>query len=516
MIVPTRPQPPMIQGPQGPSDDGRLKIGGILDVDGVPRGAGKSIRPPSVAIGEARIRKSAHAEGERAPLVRTLETKIDDVAVGGGGRYLILTLKDARKLAVFDVNAADIVKTITLPTESVLVAAGAKTLVVAFPDQEIFQRWDLETMTRQGSSFPSPIKGRLKGLAMGNDSDGPLLALWSTDSSNGFPQQPRFSFLDLKSLTVLKAGPISNGGFQGIGGVSPSGGSIVLHPHLQARVHVRVSAGGDLFGIWHTNGSPTGFQTLAVHKATLKGIYNHEGLDHLAPGPDGRTVYTGRGGVLDAEGKPVRGGDSRPGTASELTIPSPDPAYDLSISGLKSNMSPNQQRGPNPVPITASVHAAGDGTRLLTLSELDEMSGAGENESSIQGDFTVEKRFHLVPAANLLITIPFTNDRLVLRTLDIGKALDELAGDYLFVTSASNLYTEADKAIHHQIEARSKLGGVQYTLTRGPDGMTVSPTGKLTWLRPTGLSSGDLVTVIVTIADSSGQERFHTLRIRVN
>ena len=86
------------------------------------------------------------------------------------------------------------------------------------------------------------------------------------------------------------------------------------------------------------------------------------------------------------------------------------------------------------------------------------MSGAGDNESSIQGDFTVEKRFHLVPAANLLITIPFTNDRLVLRTLDIGKALDELGGDYFFVTSPSNLHTKADKAVHHQIEARFQSG----------------------------------------------------------
>ena len=345
MIVPARRQPPMIQGPQGPSDDGRIKIGGVLDVDGVPRGAGKSIRPPTVAVGEARIGKSAHPEGEKVPLVRTLESKIDDVAVGGGGRYLILTLKDARKLAVFDVNAADIVKTITLPSESVLVAAGAKSLVVAFPDQEIFQRWDLETMTRQGSSFPSPIKGRLKALAMGNDSDGPLLAVWFTDSSNGFPQQPRFSFLDPKSLTVLKAGPISNGGFQGIGSVSPSGGSVVLHPALQARVHVRASAGGDLFGIWHTNGSPSGFQTLAVHKATLKGIYNHEGLDHLAPGPDGRTVYTGRGGVLDAEGKPARGGESRPATAPEQTIPRPTRPITRASQGSRATCRRTSNRG---------------------------------------------------------------------------------------------------------------------------------------------------------------------------
>jgi S1-C subfamily serine protease len=54
-VMVQRPAPPVIRGPQGPSDEGLLKIGGVLDVDGVPCGAGKAIRPPSVAMGEARL-----------------------------------------------------------------------------------------------------------------------------------------------------------------------------------------------------------------------------------------------------------------------------------------------------------------------------------------------------------------------------------------------------------------------------------------------------------------------------
>jgi hypothetical protein len=217
----------MTPGSQGPNDDGLVKIGGALSVDGVPRGSGKAIRPPTVDMGEARIGSSASpdrpTENAGTPLVRTPESTIHDVAVGGAGRYLIVTLKTARKLIVFDVNAAEFVKTITLPSESSLVIAGAKTLVIAFPDQRLFQRWDLETMTRQGASFPSPIKGRLKGLAMGNDCDGPLLAVWSRDSSYNITQQARFGFVDSKTFTVLKAGPITNGGSQEVGDLSPSG-----------------------------------------------------------------------------------------------------------------------------------------------------------------------------------------------------------------------------------------------------------------------------------------------------
>jgi WD40 repeat protein len=455
--------------------------------------------------------RQSDARGPSDPSVRTLGGKISDVAVGGGGRYLILTLKEARQIAVFDVNAADIVKTIALPSENALVTAGAKAFFIAFPDQGLFQRWDLETMTREGANLPSPIRARLKGLAMGSDSDGPLLAVWSPDSNNNFPQQVRFSFLDPNTLKVLKAGPITNGGFQGIGSVSPSGGTILLHPFLQQRVHVRASAGGDLYGIWQTNGSPSGFQTLAVRRSALKGIYNHDSLDHLAPGPDGLTVYTGRGGELDAEGKPLRGSDSRPPTSPALTIPSTDPVYYLSINGLNQNRSPNSPA----TAVTASVHAASDGTRLLTVQQLDEMKGVGNSEAWIADDFTNEKRFHLIPAARLLITIPPTNDRLVLRRLDIEKALDQLRVDTLIVTTPSNLHAEAGKVLHHRIEARSKAGGLRYALADGPDGLTVSPTGELTWTPPRR-PVGDTVKAVVTVADPSGRERFHTITIRVD
>jgi hypothetical protein len=511
VIVPERTTAPMTPAPRGPNDDALVKTGGVLAVDGVPQGAGKVIRPPTVDMGTARVGSSGHGTSLGAPLVRAPESLIADVTVGCGGRYLVLTLKSARKIVVFDVNAADFVKTIALPSDAAIAAAGSSTLVIAFPDQALFQRWDFETMSRLGASVPSPIKGRIKGLAMGNDSDGPLLAVWSADAANNIGDQTRFSFIDPKTFKVLKAASITNGGFQGIGSVSPSGGSILLHPSIRDRVHIRASAAGDLFGIWHTDSSPSGFQTLAVHGNALAGIYNHDSLDHLAPGPDGQTMFTGRGGVLNVQGKPVRGGDARPPTSSELTVPSVDGAYYLSVSGLGSSAATNASAR-----TTVSIHSTSDGMRLLSISDLNEMDGAKLNESWLQDDFTVEKRFHFVPAANLLVTVPFTNDRLVLRRLDIRKAMDKIGGDYLVVTSPSVLHARAGKSFSHQIEALSKAGGIRYTVAQGPDGLTVSPTGMLAWRPPKRQASDEIVTAVLTVADSSGTERFHTLTIRVD
>jgi WD40 repeat protein/S1-C subfamily serine protease len=389
--------------------DGRqvlLAIGGTAQLWNLP--AAHEAAPPAGDVGQ--------------PLVRFSDGKISDVAVGGGGRYLILTLAEARKIAIFDVNAADIVKTISIPHDHVLVAAGAKTLILAFPDENVLERYDLDTMSRQAGNLRSPIQGRLRSIVMGSDSDGPLVIVWSGNNKNPFVEPPRYSFVDPRTLTVLKAGPITNGGFQGIGSVSPSGGSVTLHPSIRDLVHIRASAGGNLYAIWHTDSTPSGFQTLTVRGATLRGIYNHDAAGHLAPGPDGRTVYTGLEGVRDSEGKPVGQAPTGP-RGSNLMIPSPDPAYYLGVGGIGAPRPGNPGSGTEKT--HATVYKAGQGDALFDVNDLEEMSSGATDEYWIKNDFTIDKRFHLIAAAKLLITIPFANDRLVLRRLDVEKSASE-------------------------------------------------------------------------------------------
>lgn len=73
-------------------------------------------------------------------VVKSLSSSFDDVAVGGGGRYLILRLPRERKLAVFDVNEADVVHYIPLAEDNSLFAAGMNDLIVYLPLGKLFQR----------------------------------------------------------------------------------------------------------------------------------------------------------------------------------------------------------------------------------------------------------------------------------------------------------------------------------------------------------------------------------------
>jgi hypothetical protein len=142
------------------------------------------------------------------------------------------------------------------------------------------------------------------------------------------------------------------------------------------------------------------------------------------------------------------------------------------------------------------------------------MDGAGDKAEWYKGDLTTDKRFHLVPAAGVLITIPPSNDRVVVRGLKMDGALERSGGDRLIVVSSPNVTAVAGQKLVHKIAARSKKGGITFALVRGPERLAVAQDGTVTWVVPSGEKKEE-VTAVVTVADASGVELFHTLKIRV-
>ena len=505
-------------GSADPADE-KLQLGGRLDVAGVPRGAGKAIRPPQVKIGAARLVPTA-GKGLEAPLVLKIEDTISDVITAGGGRYLLLVQKDGHKISVFDVNDAAIVKTIPLASANVLVAAGASKILVAFPDEGLLQRWDLATFKREGGSRPLPIDGKIKAMAMGSDSDGPILAFWvAAVKPQGF-DKTWLSLIDLDTLKVLRAASADRRGsasYKGFQGLSTSGGALdgVAEGPL-SWTHLRASDGGALFGLWNSNGWPLSFDTLALHGTSLVAISERGPFAHVVPGPDDRIIYTGAGGRLDVEGKPAGGALSQTTAPGELMVPSSDPSYFLSVGGLAAVFprGSGQTSIPGAEHVAASVHATADGARLLTVHGLDEMVGHDRHDLFSSTDFTSDKRFHLVPQAGLLITIPNSNDRLVLRRLNLDQALGQASGDYLAVAALRSLNASPGQKLETVVVARSKNGGITCSLADGPEGMTVTPAGEITWLVPKEQKTST-VKAVVSVGDRSGQEVLVTLMIYI-
>jgi hypothetical protein len=323
-----------------------------------------------------------------------------------------------------------------------------------------------------------------------------LLAGWSAP-----PQDlgVRFSFIDLDSLKVLRVGLAVHS--ISAPTLSRSGGCFLTYGVGKAGdLRLCASAGGTLFGLWAAN-DPMVHEpmVLLADGNTVRGIRQQHTVSYLIPGADGTTVFTTRMGIINNPRSP-RDDFSRTYVPPEQPIfPSPDPAYSLSLRGGGS----------------ISVRLTRDNAPLLIITGLDEMVGVtGRDQGLVNDRISVEKRFHLVPAAKLLVTIPTSNDRLVLRRLDIGESLARLPVDFLVVTSPPVLAAKAGQFLQYRIGVLSRHGRITWTLDHGPEGLSVSSDGVVSWRVPHGLE-GSEETATVTIGDASGRKVTHRITIRV-
>jgi hypothetical protein len=197
-----------------------------------PRFAAPGAAPPPAPPPLAPPLQAPRLEGDR--LECPLPFPVDRVVTGGNGRYLILHADKLRKLAVFDVNQARVVKELPLPEGEVHVAAGMDRLVVILPGG-LLQRWSLATLERE-TTVILPVRGPLKSVAMGSASNGPLLLLQRDGPLDNFESDP----LALIDLSTLKPLPVR-------WPVNAPGVALV------ADCAVRASADGRVFGLKEFN-----------------------------------------------------------------------------------------------------------------------------------------------------------------------------------------------------------------------------------------------------------------------
>jgi S1-C subfamily serine protease len=509
--------------------DAGAEMSGALSGSG-GLGAASSIHPPKVAIPEAVLAPGMAKElpveprssispleniGRTARVVM-LPGKISEITPAGAGRYLLLSMRDSHRLAIFDVNAADVVKTVSLPAEKVLVAGGGEKFILVFPDLSVIERWDLATLSREDAKTV-PIRPKIWIIGMGSDSSGPLLAGLDIDL-RGLPMdsRTRWCFIDPVSLKVLKVSEVVNPSPLGDQDrLSPGGGvlSLATRGFGVGRCGIRSSDDGSIFLIVdRIQGLEAKSLKIAGVAVRTRGFASNPATLPLVPGPDGQLLYHALGGVTDVQGNRVVE-PRRSRTTSHQYLPSPDPAYYLGIGGLDANPIHTSRNAP---PLNLTLYATGNPTPLASIDCLPEMNDLNPIGSEWQRkNPPFEYRFRWIPSAELLITVPSTDDRLVLRRLRLSNSIAKSGADTLYVKSAGSLLVSAGKKLSHRIEVKSAKGGVKLSLTRGPEGLTVSPDGLVEWDVPDRGEDFEEFAVF-TIEDKSEHPLFHKLTIRVS
>jgi hypothetical protein len=322
---------------------------------------------------------------EGNPAVRMLASSVTDVAVGGAGRYLVLHLPGLHKLAVFDVSAAEVIGHIPVKEDKCLFAAGLKDVVVLLPGAGTIERWSLKTFEREVVTA-LPVKGVPKAVAMGSASRGPLLVHWATGTQD--LDRASFALVNVERMQLVES-------------------DLKVYPALghsyRDLVHLRASANGRVFGMWCTSHSPSGVGVIIAGAAGTESYYGHWSGGHVVPGPDGTVLFTRVGTCA-----PQQSLTNMQQPQGNAVLPACHGDYYLSLPQAGT---PQPGRPPAGPAGAVTLRALGKDRPIATLADLN-LPAPGEEW--IKHDFTFDKRVHLIPEARLIITIPASNDRLVL------------------------------------------------------------------------------------------------------
>ena len=147
--------------------------------------------------------------------------------------------------------------------------------------------------------------------------------------------------------------------------------------------------------------------------------------------------------------------------------------------------------------VKPGIHEVGNEAALMDLPDL-ELGNAKDNGSWTTHDFTLDKRVYYLLSANQLITVPFSNDQVIMKEFDLKGELAESKLDHFFISSSPDRNFTPGGTYRYQIEVQTNQRKIEYTLTSAPEGMSISDKGLITWRVPKNFSN-DTVDVIVSV-----------------
>jgi S1-C subfamily serine protease len=427
---------------------------GNVPIDGVIAASAPPIRPPVL---------------DKDPVIVPLGGTAVSVAVGGGGRFLILHLRKLGKLAIVDVNQAKVVAHIDGVDERGLYAAGLNKLIIAHPLRQI-ERWSLLTLERE-RVVPVPKEVFVARVQMGSASQGPLLVALSARTANGIYNQ-ELTFFDLDTMAPFK-------------------------PKLAPRVgtsiglsdQIRVSPDGRVLGMWDSGGA----RVLVLADRELRAT-SEPGLPRsLVPGLDGSVIYTANG-LYTAQAKPV----ATHRNGGNICVPA------HGGGGFYLCLKRKAARG-------VDVHTFGEAEPIYSFDISASLLKRKVWEPHQHQTF--DAYLHLIPQAQVLAVVPPQADQVLFYRFDLDKALEK-SGIPFFITSQPPLNAAKGSTYTYQITTKSKNGGMKYRLDSAPKGMAITEKGLVRWEVPADFREPESW-VLLVVQDALGLERYHAFQLAI-
>ncbi len=323
------------------------------------------------------------------PNTVTLGGKVGQVAVGGGGRYIVMHFPDKGQLGVFDACTGQF-NTIAADTGGVRLTAGASRVVLYIRGPKIFRFYALPDLSKQFDAstdlfFSAPA------IAMGNRTDSPLLV------DAGFGETRLYD--------------ITSGEMKEIEGARGKPGIHSADNGLRALPDGTAFATFDGFG----NNQKTVLLTVQGHKWHVPPGAK-DAFQTPFPGVDGH--FYGNGVVVDKNGRDQRFGGVGTGSNNWYVPATSSAKYFLKVAPVTINSGGREKKT-----VSVTIHAAKKadtpvpGTRALT--DLPEFEDLVDPWGNINWDKPLDRHFFLIPEAKLLVILNGKKDKLVLRSVDL-------------------------------------------------------------------------------------------------
>ncbi|SMP75384.1 hypothetical protein SAMN06265222_11928 [Neorhodopirellula lusitana] len=409
-----------------------------------------------------------------------LPATFDDYAIGENGHYIIFLLGSLKKLAFFDIGKREITQYVTLEDSDVRIAGGGKYFYVALRRENVLQRWNYTEFKKEASA-KLPFVQPVDVISTGHAVSGPVFA--GAKDSDGLLFNPQ----TLQPIPYQ----VRDDRYQREGKIPGAGPD----------VRVRVSANGRAFSFWGTRGSPGGFRTLLLSDRLAFMFYEHKTMGYIQPNPAGDLMYTALG-IFTAQTKAFSNNNEL--GSKSFFVPAISGSYCISIPRDDAKVRKNVKQ------TDVHLQIPGTTTPLLTLQDIQIRPG-GYSDFHGRELLTLDRRLIFAPRANLIVTLPDSNNLLELHQIDFDKKLDESEVDYLYVASRPPTTLRAGSVYRYQIDARSRGSDVTFELISAPPAMKISANGTITWKSPRRITGTQ--DVLVTLKSKSGQECTHAFKI---
>jgi hypothetical protein len=309
-----------------------------------------------------------------------LPGKVGAVAVGGGGRYIVMHFPQKAQLGILDVSKPEEFGTLFVESDpgEVKLAAGASFAVV-YTQSGIFRLYSLPGLKKLNDTSVGQLRN-VKSIAMGSRTNGPLLAVTGRD---------------VLLLDITK------------NGLKPIEGS--LGQPGQHHDMLRASPDGTAFTTF--DGFGNNHKVKLLTEAGRK--WKVTDMPQVPfPGTDG--YFYGNGTVYSRGGQQIASAGAGIGSNTWM-IPAVSGNGDfvkMSATGTKSKRS---------VALTVHANRNADapvsGSPTMIGPEIDTLMGSG---GSIPRDKAPDHHLFYVPEAKLLVILSGNKDKLILRKTDVN------------------------------------------------------------------------------------------------